>query len=329
MAHRLLILSLLCGHLFCSVNCSTPNQSSASVAPFLTDLCEKDLLQSLVNKVEELSLNLDNYEPRNLMALKKQLGEVKTQLKLFDSKIAAKCTDKNLKAALPACKKEPSSCTEAMRQENGRYAESGIYQLYLPQFLHQAFDVYCLRDPDGGEPWAIIQRRQSNATDFYRGWFEYEHGFGDFNTNFFLGLNKIHALTHSQAHELWFELADFENEKRFAKYESFAIGNAQDKYELSVLGQYSGTAGDSFTYHRGQKFTTKDSHNDIDDENCAVKYTGAWWYRTCHASNLNGLYLGGEVSEEEYGQGVVWHAWRGHYYSLKYVQMAIRPKYYY
>ncbi|XP_018796815.1 PREDICTED: techylectin-5A-like isoform X1 [Bactrocera latifrons] len=336
MAHRLIFLSILCGHLIYLGNCSAPIQSSANVAPFLTYLCDDDLLKSAVNKVEHLSLKLENYNLRmqsELMAMKEQLlREVKTNLELLDSKIATKCfsneASKNVVAAPPATKK-PSSCTEAMRQENGKYAESGIYELYLPEFLHHAFYVYCLRDPNGGEPWTIIQRRQSNDTDFYRGWFEYEHGFGDLNANFFLGLDKIHALTNSRSHELWFQLEDFQNEKRVAKYESFAIGNAQDKYELSVLGQYSGTAGDSFTTHRGEKFTTKDSDNDKDASNCAVQYTGAWWYQKCHASNLNGLYFGGEFPKDQFAKGVVWQAWRGYYYSLKYVHMAIRPKYYY
>ncbi|XP_049302326.1 ficolin-2 isoform X2 [Bactrocera dorsalis] len=288
MAHRLIFLSLLCGHLLYSGNCSAPIQSSANVAPFLTYLCDDDLLKSAVNKVEHLSLKLENYNLRmqsELMAMKEQLlREVKTNLELLDSKITMKCNEasKNVVAAPPPTKK-PTSCTEAMGQENGKYAESGVYELYLPDFLHHAFHVYCLRDPNGGEPWTIIQRRQSNDTDFYRGWFEYEHGFGDLNANFFLGLDKIHALTNSQTHELWFELEDFQNEKRVAKYESFAIGNAHDKYELSVLGQYSGTAGDSFTTHRGEKFTTKDSHNDKDASNCAVQYSGAWWYKKCHA----------------------------------------------
>ncbi|XP_039950759.1 techylectin-5A-like isoform X1 [Bactrocera tryoni] len=314
MTLRLIFLSILCGHLLYSGNCAAPIQSSANVAPFLTYLCDDDLLKSAVNKVELLSLKLENYNLRmqsELMAMKEQLiSEVK----------------KNQESAPPATKK-PASCTEAMSQENGKYAESGVYELHLPEFLHYSFYVYCLRDPNGGEPWTIIQRRQSNDTDFYREWVEYERGFGDLNANFFLGLDKVHALTHSRSHELWFQLEDFQNEKRVAKYESFAIGNAQDKYELIALGQYSGTAGDSFSAHRGEKFTTKDSHNDKNSDNCAVLYTGAWWYQKCHASNLNGLYLGGEFPKDQYAKGVVWHAWRGHYYSLKYVHMAIRPKY--
>ncbi|XP_054082757.1 microfibril-associated glycoprotein 4-like [Zeugodacus cucurbitae] len=334
MAQRLIFLFILCGQLLYSVNCSAPIQSSTNVAPFLTYLCDDDLLKSAVNKVEQLSLKLENYNLRmqkELMAMKEQLlRDFKTNLELFNSKTTAKCNEecKNFEAASPATKK-PSSCTEAMRRANGKFAASGVYEIHLPQFLHHAFQVYCLRDPAGGQPWTIIQRRQSNDTDFYRGWIEYERGFGDLNANFFLGLDKIHALTHSQTHELWFLLEDFQNEKRVANYDSFAIGNAQEKYELSILGKYSGTAGDSFSTHRGQKFTTKDHDNDKDGGNCALQYTGAWWYNACHASNLNGLYFGGEFPKDQYAKGVVWEAWRGYYYSLKYVHMAIRPMYYY
>ncbi|XP_049302318.1 techylectin-5A-like isoform X1 [Bactrocera dorsalis] len=488
MALRFQYLCIIFGHILCGVNCGVSLQINSEPVSFLTHPCDDDLLKSDVNKVELLSLKLENYNLRiqsELMAMKEQLlREVKTNLELLDSKITTKCNEesknvisscteamrqenrkyaesgiqselmsmkeqllrevktnlelldskittkfneesknvvsscteamrqenrkyaesgiqselmsmkeqllrevktnlelldskittkfneenknvvsscteamrqenrkyaesgilselmamkeqllreikeikKNQESVPPATKK-PASCTEAMRQENGKYAESGVYELYLPEFLHHPFNVYCLRDPDGGEPWAVIQRRQSNDTDFYRGWYEYEHGFGDLNANFFLGLDKIHALTNSRSHDLWFQLEDFENEKRVAKYDNFAIGNAQNKYELIAVGQYSGTAGDSFSYHLGQKFSTKDSDNDKDASNCAVQYTGAWWYKKCHASNLNGLYLGGEFPEDQYAKGVVWYAWRGFYYSLKYVHMAIRPKY--
>ncbi|XP_028898964.2 microfibril-associated glycoprotein 4 [Zeugodacus cucurbitae] len=347
MAQRLIYLSILCGLPLYTVNCLTPNETSPNVAPFINYLCDDDLLKSSVNKVEQLSLKLENYNLRmqsELMAMKEQLlREQKTNLELFELKITTNIRtlieqntkmsssndeSKNLETAHHVTKK-PSSCTEAMRKENGKYAESGVYEIHLPQFFQRPFEVYCLFDPNNGQPWTIIQRRQSNDTDFYRDWSEYEHGFGDLNANYFLGLDKIHAITHSQAHELRFELEDFKNETRFAKYDSFAISNAQDKYELTVLGQYLGTAGDSFTYHRGEKFTTKDSDNDKDDKNCAVEYTGAWWYKSCHYSNLNGLYLGGEVPSAQLGKGVVWYTWHGSLYSLKYVHMAIRPKYYY
>ncbi|XP_049302339.1 ryncolin-2 isoform X2 [Bactrocera dorsalis] len=311
MSLRFQYLCIIFGHILCAVNCCVSLQINSQPVPFLANPCDEDLLKSAVNNVF-LFLSMQG----ELMAMKEQLvREIKEIKKSQES--------------VPPATKKPSSCTEAMRQENGKYAESGVYELYLPEFLHHPFNVYCLRDPNRGEPWTIIQRRQSNDTDFYRGWIEYEHGFGNLNANFFLGLDKIHALTHSRSHQLWIQLVDFENQKSIAKYESFAIGNAQDKYELIALGQYSGTAGDSFSYHSGSKFSTKDSDNDKSSGNCAVYSKGAWWYKNCYDSTLNGIYLGGEYPKSQEGRGVVWRTWRGEFYSLKYVLMAIRPKYYY
>jgi len=78
------------------------------------------------------------------------------------------------------------------------------------------------------------------------------------------------------------------------------------------------------TQHRGHKFSTRDQDNDVwRESSCAVKYKGAWWYRSCHASNLNGAYLRG--SHSSYADGVEWGAWTGAYYSLRFTEMKIRP----
>ena len=85
----------------------------------------------------------------------------------------------------------------------------------------------------------------------------------------------------------------------------------------------TGTAGDAFSYHRGSPFSTKDRDNDAHYGNCAVDFTGAWWFRACHYSNLNGQYHHGQHSS--YGDGVNWHDWKGFKYSAKRAEMKIKP----
>lgn len=84
---------------------------------------------------------------------------------------------------------------------------------------------------------------------------------------------------------------------------------------------FAGTAGDSLTSRgKGDPFTTKDRDHDSYYVNCAVKFTGAWWYSACHFANLNGLY-----GSSEQGKGINWYTWKGYHYSAKKAEMKIRP----
>ena len=145
-------------------------------------------------------------------------------------------------------------------------------------------------------------------------------GFGDLHGEFWLGLEKIHRLTTSQV--LRIDLADFANVRRYAHYDSFTVGPLSSSY-IAYLGNYSGTAGDSFWYHNGMKFTTKDKDNDNHAKNCAVVFKGAWWYKQCHEANLNGLYLKGPHTSPS--DGVNWLLFRNNY-SLKLSEMKIRSQ---
>ena len=79
-----------------------------------------------------------------------------------------------------------------------------------------------------------------------------------------------------------------------------------------------GTAGDSFTEHHNMPFSTKDQ-----DGSCAISHEGAWWYNSCHHSNLNGRYLKG--SHSSYANGVNWYHWKGYHYSAKRAEMKTKP----
>ncbi|CAB3984479.1 Hypothetical predicted protein, partial [Paramuricea clavata] len=176
-----------------------------------------------------------------------------------------------------------------------------------------SFQVRCDMQTDGGG-WTVFQRRQDASVDFYRGWQDYKNGFGDLNGNFWLGLDRIHRLTKSGQNVLRVDLMDWTNDKAYAKYGSFSVASESDGYRLD-LGSFSGNAGDSLTYHNGMKFSTYNRDNDQRaGSNCAVIYQGAWWYKTCHHSNLNGLYL--KAGKKSY-QGIRWHHWKKDDRSMK------------
>ena len=192
----------------------------------------------------------------------------------------------------------------------------------------------------------VFQRRMDGTEDFYRNWIDYVKGFGDLNGEFWLGLNKIHRLTGSADHKgsvmLRVDLEDFDGIKKYAIYDSFKISDSSKKYKLTVSGyrKSHGTVGDSLTIHSEMMFTTKRepgdnrtrSLHDNDQNykyNCADVHKGAWWYRDCHESNLNGKYLSGELLKENNANGIHWKTWfqggGGVKYSLKTTEMKLRP----
>ncbi|XP_004593534.2 fibrinogen C domain-containing protein 1 [Ochotona princeps] len=203
--------------------------------------------------------------------------------------------------------------------------DDGVYSVF-PTHYPAGFQVYCDMHTDGGG-WTVFQRREDGSVNFFRGWEAYRDGFGKLTGEHWLGLKRIHALTTQAAYELHVDLEDFDNGTAYAHYESFGVGlfsvdPEEDGYPLTVAG-YSGTAGDSLLKHSSMRFTTKDRDSDHSENNCAAFYRGAWWYRNCHTSNLNGQYLRG--AHASYADGIEWSSWTGWQYSLKFSEMKIRP----
>ncbi|VDI28846.1 Hypothetical predicted protein, partial [Mytilus galloprovincialis] len=202
---------------------------------------------------------------------------------------------------------------------------SGVYKIYPEGSGHSGFNVYCDMDSenvDGG--WTVFQRRLNGEEDFYRGWRDYKEGFGTLQGEHWLGNDKLHTLTSQANYELLIRMKTFENENGYARYRDFNVGDEASKFKLQ-LSTFTGNVGDSLiNSHNDMKFSTKDQDNDVKNGgSCAVTYKGAWWYRGCHASNLNGLYHAG--NHTSYADGVNWKSWKGYYYSLKETTMMIRP----
>ncbi|XP_032174866.1 tenascin-N isoform X8 [Mustela erminea] len=210
----------------------------------------------------------------------------------------------------------PADCSQVQQNSN---VASGMYTIYLHGDSRRPLRVYCDMDTDGGG-WIVFQRRNTGQLDFFKRWRTYVEGFGDPMKEFWLGLDKLHNLTTGTPtrYEVRVDLQTA-NESAYAVYDAFQVASSKERYRLSV-GKYRGTAGDALTYHNGWKFTTFDRDNDIALSNCALTHHGGWWYKNCHLANPNGRY-----GETKHSEGVNWEPWKGHEFSIPYVELKIRP----
>ncbi|XP_074611854.1 microfibril-associated glycoprotein 4-like [Acropora palmata] len=212
---------------------------------------------------------------------------------------------------------EPKSCLKVLQSGNN---STGVYRINPDG--NKPITVSCDMTTDGGG-WTVFQRRVDNSTDFYRGWTDYKFGFGNLSCEFWLGNDNLHRIAAAGNMTLRVDLEDFDGKVVFAEYSIFKVTDGSDKYRL-LIGGYSGTAGDSMAYHNEMQFSTKDQKNDLWSSSCAKTFKGAWWYKTCHRSNLNRQYLGGH--HDTFADGINWKAFRGFKYSLKRSEMKLRPQ---
>ncbi|XP_052085423.1 fibrinogen-like protein A isoform X3 [Mytilus californianus] len=175
-------------------------------------------------------------------------------------------------------------CTE-IKKKSYRKKESGVYKIYPDG--KKSVQAYCDMSTDGGG-WTVIQKRYDGSVDFNRKWLECANGFGNINGEFWFGNNFVHTLTASGKYELRIDIVK-SNNKKYAVYKKFSIGDAASKYKLTV-GEYSGNAGDGITSHNGYMFSAKDQDNDIWPKHCASVYQGPWWHNNCYQANLNRPY---------------------------------------
>ncbi|XP_016979319.2 fibrinogen-like protein 1 [Drosophila rhopaloa] len=257
----------------------------------------KDKDKNINNKITQI-----NDQSADNMNKAKQIDELTNQIKSISEKLTEK-TDLVSRCSRMDCPSE---------------GPTGIYNMVIRGI--NAFEVPC-----NSTGWMTIQRRMDGSENFNRNWDDYKKGFGDVKREFFIGLEKLHLMTEAQPYELYINLRDINGTSRYAKYDNFKVGSEMEGYELTTIGKYSGTAGDSLKYHENSMFSTQDRDN---DSHCARSHNGGWWFKTCFQSSLNGKYYkdGKKPYQESYG--ITWGTWKEYDYtiSLTFVEMMIRPK---
>ena len=167
--------------------------------------------------------------------------------------------------------------------------QNAVHTIYPYGSANKAVLVKCVSTYDG--IWTVIQNRFDGSIDFFRNWNAYKEGFGSASGEFWLGNDVIYQLTSRFCFKLKVVLKDRDSSTAYAIYDAFKISNEGDGYRLTIE-DYHGDAGDSLYQHNGMMFSTPDRDNDVYEKSCAEITTGAWWYRSCYASNLNGRYSG-------------------------------------
>ncbi|XP_056005821.1 ficolin-2-like [Ostrea edulis] len=161
--------------------------------------------------------------------------------------------------------------------------------------------------------------------DFRKTWAEYKEGFGSACTDYWIGNDVINSLTSEMNHELRIGVLGFDCDKAYVTYSSFHVGDEDSGYPITVSG-YSGKAGNSFRDNNGRKFSTFDRDNDEDAKNhCAKEHQGAWWYKNCYDSSLNGKMAQSAKISLSY---MTWWAWKKNSFALNGSVMMIRPRTY-
>ncbi|XP_052853265.1 ryncolin-1-like isoform X2 [Drosophila gunungcola] len=205
----------------------------------------------------------------NVLATKSEVAAVRAEQERQAAILEG--LDQNLKAFVT--NEYPANCAESSNSSNPL--------IRVPGYSAYPFEVTCDQESHGGG-WTVILRRSDGSQDFFLEWKDYKKGFGRLDNEFFIGLDKMHALTAEKPQELLVLLEDFNGNQAYVLYDNFSVGPESNNYTLESVGSFSGDAGDSLTYHLNSQFSTKDRDNGITKGGCAKYAKGAWWYYNCH-----------------------------------------------
>lgn len=322
---------------FTSISSANPSPSNGYVTSQIADHCQKksipDEFYSLYINQTQLLTAIFNYTSMipDLQLLIQRMNSSLSETEEKEPQITnttQNCTNSQSnqsQAMAPPCRHAIQApvlrnCSEIY---DAGFTVSGIYRVD-PSDGQGAFGVFCDQQTASGG-WTLLLRRFDGSLTFDRGKKAYVYdGLGDITGEYLMALEKIRRLTGANPFTLRFDLEAPDGEKRYAEYSGTLLGDLASKFKITV-GEYSGNAGDSFSYHNEMKFTTKQWDNDKSGSNCAITARGGWWFKDCQPQAcLTGLYENGTHSTQGI-VGIRWLTWKNANFSLARVEMKIRP----
>ncbi|XP_053692434.1 ficolin-1-like [Sabethes cyaneus] len=163
------------------------------------------------------------------------------------------------------CTREIQSCQDTPK------TASGVYRIHPELSSIPSFPVYCDHTVENGG-WTVIHRRFDGKLNFNRNWDDYRRGFGNLQSEYWLGLEKMHQITRNDNYELLVVMTSFKGTTKSARYNRFMVGSEFENYKLTVGQFISGDTDDELSHHDGNMFSTKDRDNDKHEKSCAEIY---------------------------------------------------------
>lgn len=194
------------------------------------------------------------------------------------------------------------------------YRKNGVYKID-PELNNQSVEAYCEMTKGG---WTRISNRIDGGL-FNKSMIEYINGFGDINSNHWLGLENIRKLTNQQKMSVRIELFNSTDDFYMIEYDYFLVGPKNDHFKLAIGNKIYGSLISKFHLHNGMKFSTYDQDNDLDSSrNCAENFGNGWWYLDCFSAAINSISPGQWCMDLE-------DCCNKNYKNFLYAKMMIRP----
>ena len=124
-------------------------------------------------------------------------------------------------------------------------------------------------------PWTVLERRgEAPDVNFNLPWRDYKYGFGDTNSDFWLGLHPMFFITKVQSFLLRVDVWTFDGFFLSAEFDGFMVSDASKSYTLA-LGSFTGGSSNAsamVNLYNNRPFTTYDKYSG------AGVVHGGWWF---------------------------------------------------
>ncbi|PAA50575.1 hypothetical protein BOX15_Mlig023792g3 [Macrostomum lignano] len=159
-----------------------------------------------------------------------------------------------------------------------------------------------------GPTWTVFQQRRDSSLSFRQNWATYVRGFGNADSNYWMGLQQLSARTVGSLFyancRLRIEVLTVSGQPLWGEWSGFKVQPANDSYRLNVTGPDSAGSldpGRTLVNENNAMFSTFDAGGSPAGTLCSRQHAGAgWWFNTCFSILLNGLFADSPVPDDRH-----------------------------